>query len=61
VSLTNADSIPITIDGVSLDAGPQSVEFDGSNTCDVRIEVTSGDGQRVKLIGISTSYETVVE
>ena len=61
VSLTNADSIPITIDGVSLDAGPQSVEFDGSNTCDVRIEVTSGDGHRVKLIGISTSYETVVE
>jgi len=61
VSLTNTDSIPLTLDGVNFDAGPRVLELDGSKTCDVRIEVTSDDGRRVKLIGISTSYVTVVE
>ena len=61
VSLTNTDSIPLTLDGVNFDAGPRVLELDGSKTCDVRIEVTSDDGRRVKVIGISTSYVTVVE
>ena len=61
VSITVSADIPVTLDGVDFSSGPRELDFNGTQTCDVRMQVTSEDGKRVKLVGIAVAHEVELE
>lgn len=61
VSITVSADIPVTLDGVDFSSGPRELDFNGTQTCDVRMQVTSEDGKRVKLVGIAVAHEVEME
>lgn len=61
VSITVSADIPVTLDGVDFSSSPRELDFNGTQTCDVRMQVTSEDGKRVKLVGIAVAHEVEME